>query len=103
MEIYYERRFNKDLKKIREKQIKARIQKKIEEIEPIVLNHEPEDEQDIPKISNMIKMEGFEYHYRIRVGDYRLGVSIEIKIEEEENTFYFLRCLHRKDIYKKFP
>jgi len=43
------------------------------------------------------KLRGFEKDYRIRIGDYRLGLIIDNQIVE------FIRCLHRKDIYKYFP
>ena len=42
-------------------------------------------------------MEGFKNAYRIKIGDYRIGVFIE------EDTIEFVRFVHRKDIYKKFP
>ncbi len=42
-------------------------------------------------------MKGSEDYYRIRLGDYRLGLRIE------EGTVSFIRCLHRKDVYKYFP
>ena len=50
--------------------------------------------QDIPSLK---KMEGFTNYFRIRKGDYRIGIKIE------DSKIYFLRCLHRKDIYKYFP
>ena len=51
----------------------------------------------------MTKLQGYDHYYRIRVGDYRLGISIAITLEETEEMFRFVRCLHRKDIYKRFP
>jgi mRNA interferase RelE/StbE len=36
-------------------------------------------------------------YYRIRLGDYRVGLKIE------NNTVCFVRFLHRKDIYRYFP
>ena len=103
MEVIYKKQFTKDVRKISDKKLKNRIQDKVNEVEAIVSAHEPADKNDIPNITNMVKLQDFEYHYRIRIGDYRLGVTIEIEIEEEENIFRFVRCLHRKDIYKKFP
>ncbi|NPA92437.1 MAG: type II toxin-antitoxin system RelE/ParE family toxin, partial [Chloroflexi bacterium] len=35
--------------------------------------------------------------YRIRLGDYRLGLEIE------GDTVVFVRFLHRRDIYRYFP
>ncbi len=35
--------------------------------------------------------------YRIRIGDYRIG----LKVENED--VIFIRVLHRKDVYRHFP
>ena len=48
-------------------------------------------ERDLKKLSG-----GGDYH-RIRVGDYRTGTALEGK------TVAFVRCLHRKKIYRCFP
>jgi mRNA interferase RelE/StbE len=43
------------------------------------------------------KLSGADDYYRIRVGEYRLGVVIQgDKVE-------FVRCLHRRDLYRFFP
>ncbi len=36
-------------------------------------------------------------YYRIRFGDYRIGIKIE------DDLVIFIRALHRKDIYRYFP
>jgi len=36
-------------------------------------------------------------YYRIRVGDYRIGVKLE------KDIIYFVVVEHRKDVYKTFP
>ena len=43
-------------------------------------------------------MEGFTDFYRIRIGDYRVGIELE-----NDNSVTFLKLKHRKDIYKYFP
>lgn len=45
------------------------------------------------------KLAGYSAHYKIRVGDYRIGLHSdpELKIVE------FQRVLHRREIYRKFP
>jgi mRNA interferase RelE/StbE len=40
-------------------------------------------------------------YYRIRTGNFRIGVKI-VSVESE-NVVIFVRALHRKDIYRKFP
>ena len=42
-------------------------------------------------------MSGKGNYYRIRVGNYRLGIKLS------EQTIILLRFMNRKDIYKYFP
>ena len=51
----------------------------------------------MPAIVNLKKLKGFKTAYRIRIGDYRIGVFIDGDIVE------FARVVHRKDIYRLFP
>jgi len=101
MEIIYEQRFLKDIRKIKNTKILRQLQDKVESVEEIV--QEQEDNDSIPNITGMTKLQGHDHYYRIRVGDYRLGISIEISLDEVEDIFRFVRCLHRKDIYRYFP
>ena len=48
-------------------------------------------------ISNVKKIKGDGDYYRIRVGEYRIGLA------EENNAIAFIRVLHRKEIYRYFP
>lgn len=43
-------------------------------------------------------MEGYSAFYRIRIGDYRIGLQIE-----SDNLVYFVAFDHRRDIYRHFP
>ncbi len=43
------------------------------------------------------KLKGFDGAYRIRIGDYRVGLFIV------QETITFARVLHRKEIYRYFP
>ncbi len=49
---------------------------------------------DIPHLK---KLRGHPAAYRIRLGNYRIGVFIE------NNAVMFTILSHRKDIYKRFP
>jgi mRNA interferase RelE/StbE len=42
-------------------------------------------------------MQGYDSFYRIRSGEYQIGIEI---VNEE---IIFTRFLHRKDVYKYFP
>ncbi|MEM7657247.1 MAG: type II toxin-antitoxin system RelE/ParE family toxin [Bacteroidota bacterium] len=101
MEIIYERKFLKDVGKIKDPTVLKRIKNKLEEIEQIVEDHE--DDEEAPEIPGMTKLQGYDYYYRVRVGEFRLGISIEISLDEIEDVVRFVRCLHRKDIYRFFP
>jgi len=48
-------------------------------------------------IRNIKKIEGYDCYYRLRIGDYRLGLKIS------DNTVELIRFLHRRDIYRRFP
>lgn len=49
---------------------------------------------DIPEIK---KIRGSTNAFRIRVGDYRIGLFIEADMAE------FVRVLPRRDVYRQFP
>ena len=55
-----------------------------------------ETADSIGKIRNLKKLKGHGIAYRIKIGNYRIGVFIE------DDTVEFARIIHRKDIYKKF-
>jgi len=45
------------------------------------------------------KLAGYESYYRIRVGDYRIGLQLDL----ERQVIEFRRVLHRGRIYRAFP
>ncbi|MFH1562164.1 MAG: type II toxin-antitoxin system RelE/ParE family toxin [Nitrospirota bacterium] len=45
------------------------------------------------------KIKGQKEHYKIKIGEYRVG----LKINKKEKTIEFRRALHRKEIYRYFP
>jgi mRNA interferase RelE/StbE len=52
---------------------------------------------DLSNISGLKKIEGYPGYFRIRIGDYRLGIKVT------ENVIEMIRFLHRKEIYRRFP
>ncbi|MCP4670375.1 MAG: type II toxin-antitoxin system RelE/ParE family toxin [Desulfobacula sp.] len=89
MILDFKKSFAKDLKKRKtDKALMERVQTIIQETE---------EAQDIHSIRNLKKLKAQGNHYRIRIGDYRLGIIIE------DNTISFVRCLHRSDVYRYFP
>jgi mRNA interferase RelE/StbE len=58
---------------------------------------EVENASNFTQIKNLKKLTGFRNFYRIKMGDYRIGLQIE------KDTVVFAAFAHRKDIYKHFP
>jgi mRNA interferase RelE/StbE len=88
LKIEFKRSFVKDLERVRDKALRERVKETIEQVERA---------QALQEMENVKKLRGGERYYRIRIGDYRLGLVLE------ENTVIFVRFLHRKDVYKYFP
>jgi mRNA interferase RelE/StbE len=89
MEIVYGKGFSKDLDAIRnESKIKVDLLKLIENIKGA---------GSLSDLKNVRKIEGYQGYFRIKVGDYRLGIKLT------QNRVELIRFLHRKDIYRRFP
>jgi mRNA interferase RelE/StbE len=88
MNVEFKSSFIKDLKKIKEKQLQSQIMELIEKVEA---------SGNMIELENVKKLSGSDVYYRIRLGDYRVGLKIE------NDTVCFIRFLHRKDIYRYFP
>jgi len=88
MIIEFKKSFLSELKKLKNKSLKGTIANCIIQVESA---------KNISQIKNIKKLSGYDFYYRIRVGDYRIGVKIEKEI------VYFVVFEHRKDIYKRFP
>ena len=86
MKVEYRRSFEKDLSKIRDRSLLERIREIIEEVE---------NAESLAAVSNIKKLKSEGNYYRIRVGDYRIGIA-------NRETVVFIRFLHRKEIYKYF-
>jgi mRNA interferase RelE/StbE len=88
MNVEFRKSFEKDLSKIRDVELLQRIQVVIEEVESI---------NSLTDLSNVKKLKAEGDYYRVRVGDYRIGLSVG------EDAVTFVRVLHRKEIYRYFP
>ncbi len=88
MQIDFLKKFEKDIEHIQDAVISVAILDKITEVE---------NAKTIFDISNIKKLKGHKYAYRIRIGSFRIGILIENDIVE------FARFIHSKDIYKHFP
>lgn len=80
--------FNKDISKIKEPKVTARIEQVIRKMQ---------DAANIAEISGVKKLSGSSDSFRIRIADYRLGFTLH------GNTIKLVIFAHRKDIYRYFP
>jgi len=88
LKVAYLKKFSKDLDKIKQPNDQASILEIIELVKQT---------QDITEVPGIKKLKGYEGAFRIRFGDYRVGVFVSEELVE------FARVAHRKDIYKIFP
>jgi len=89
MEVQYRQSFLKDLKNLKGTPAYQRIFE-------IAFTTLPAA-QNIEEISNVVAMQGCVNRYRIRVGDYRIGIELS------DNTIEIIRTMHRKEFYRYFP
>ena len=88
MKVAFRQSFVRDLKKIKDRSILDRVKQVIERIEVV------DTFQEVPNIK---KLSGGNNFFRIRVGEYRIGIFFDADQVE------FVRCLHRRDMYRYFP
>jgi mRNA interferase RelE/StbE len=89
MKIAFTKSFAKDLKKhAGDKKLLARIKEIILEVEAA---------DSITAINNLKKLKSEGSYFRIRSGNYRVGLIID------GDTATFVRALHRSEIYRYFP
>jgi mRNA interferase RelE/StbE len=88
VKVEFRESFAKDLKGVKDKGILKRAKEVIESVE---------EADSLADMSNLKKLKGGGNYFRLRVGDYRVGISLE------KDTVIFVRFLNRKDIYKYFP
>lgn len=88
MKFEFEKAFVRDFKKLKSKELASAISEAIKQVS---------DASTSSEINNLKKLSGYKSAFRIRIGDYRIGVIIE------RNTVTFVAFAHRKEIYKRFP
>jgi mRNA interferase RelE/StbE len=88
MDVIFLKKFSKDLDKIKKPKDLQSILEIIELVKQV---------QSFSEVPGTKKLKGYEDAFRIRSGDYRIGVFVSEELVE------FARVVHRKDIYKNFP
>ena len=89
MELHFTKTFLKDLAKVQPVKRRKQIEEFVFEIMPLSLSLESLDLAE--------KKTGYENFYKIRFGDYRIGLN------KTSTHIELIRVLHRKEIYKVFP
>ncbi|MBP7810642.1 MAG: type II toxin-antitoxin system RelE/ParE family toxin [Bacteroidia bacterium] len=88
MKTGFKKSFLKELKKLKNKSLKSAIADCIIQVESA---------ENITQVKNLKKLSGYDIYYRIRIGNYRIGLKLE------GETVFFVVFEHRKDVYRKFP
>lgn len=88
MILQIDKSFEKDTDKVKDRKLKLKIAACINQVI---------ESKTVLEIQNLKKLTGFPTYYRIRIGDYRVGLRIV------NNEVFFERFLNRKEIYKYYP
>ena len=80
--------FTRDLQRVQDPSLRRRVRETIADVEAA---------RSVREIKNLTKLRTAGQYYRIRLGDYRIGLVIE------GHTVIFVRLLQRGDIYRYFP
>ncbi|PSB12806.1 plasmid stabilization protein [Pleurocapsa sp. CCALA 161] len=89
MQVEYRQLFLKDLKKLKKQFIYNKVFNLAFDILPSA--------EDLQNIGNVKAMKGYPNRYRIRIGDYRVGIEVS------GDRLEVMRVLHRKEFYRYFP
>ena len=88
MQTAFTQKFKKQVDSCKDKRIRKKLFSVIDEIA---------SSESLLNVKNIKKLKGSKNCYRIRVGDFRIGIIID------QETVIFAVFDHRTDIYKYFP
>jgi len=88
VKVQFRNSFEKDLRKLRNAELLAKITTVVREVETA---------EALEDVGNLKKLSAKGAYYRIRVGDYRIGIV------SNGSVVTFTRVLHRREIYRNFP
>ncbi len=88
MKSTFRQSFVRDLRKIKDETTLERVRQVIAQVD---------EARALTDVKDMTKLSGSNKFYRIRIGDYRIGIVVETE------TVEFVRCLNRREIYRFFP
>lgn len=84
----FHKQFEKEIRKINDKNLARLIEEVILAVKAAPI---------LSEVRNLKKLSGHKNAYRIRIGDFRIGIYVN------ENTVEFSRFLHRREVYRYFP
>lgn len=88
MQIELTRKFKKQVEYCKDRQLRSKV---LAIIQSVI------ESESMNEFANLKKLTGYRNNYRIRLGNYRIGIVINDK------TVIFAAFDHRSDIYKYFP
>ena len=88
MTIEFRKKFLKELSKLPEP-YRSRIERFVFESLP--------DHDTLGDVGRIERMQGYKNYYKMRFGDYRVG------LKDENNTIIIETVKHKREIYKFFP
>ncbi len=88
MKIEFEKHFIKEVDKLKDAKLKEDIREAIEDAKKAT---------KMADLMNTKKLKGFKTAYRIKTGNYRIGIFFQ------DSIITFVAFDHRKDFYKHFP
>ena len=89
-QVLYKKTFLKELKKL-PKDIRIKAEHLCFDILPEI--------ESLADIRGIEKLVGYENFYKVRFGDYRIGIEINI----QSKIIECCRAMHRKEIYRYYP
>jgi mRNA interferase RelE/StbE len=88
LNVRFRASFAADLRTLKDKSLLERVRALIADVESA---------ESLPEIPNLKRLRGGGAYYRVRLGDYRVGLTVE------KNAVVFVRVLHRREVYRYFP
>ncbi|HNQ67471.1 MAG TPA: type II toxin-antitoxin system RelE/ParE family toxin [Bacteroidales bacterium] len=88
MIVKFRQKFEQDLESINNKKVLSAIARAIESVENCT---------KLSELSNIKKLKASKGYFRIRIGNYRIGIFLD------KDCVEFVRVLSRDKIYKYFP
>jgi mRNA interferase RelE/StbE len=88
LNVRFRASFAGDLRALKDKSLLDRVKTLIAKVESA---------ESLAEIPNLKMLRGGGAYYRVRLGDYRVGLAVE------ENAIVFVRVLHRREVYRYFP